>query len=350
MSTITNLSNIQRTIRLGTDFWNDSCALDELAEAVREGAVGATSNPVIVGQAVESGHDVWFPVLDRLLDEMPQATETEVAWALIERVGREAAALLHPVYRDTGGKKGYLSMQVNPQFYRCAGRMVEHAVELASVAPNVAIKLPATAPGIEAITELTRRGIRINATVCFTVAQAVACAEAVERGATRAPDTLLPTVTIMIGRVDDHLQRLMAADGVSVEPGHLHWAGIAVFKKAWQIFRSRGYRSTLLAAAYRHHLHWTELVGENVIETIPYAWWRRFNASAIRPRPSIEEPVRDEILTALNDGFVDFQRAFEEDGLQPEEFVRYGATVHTLDQFLAGYFRLLELVRRRMLR
>jgi transaldolase len=353
-STITNLSNMQRTARLGTDFWNDSCALDELSEAVREGAVGATSNPVIVGQAVEADRDRWFPVLDRLVEEMPGATEVEIAWALIARVAQSAAALLEPVHRETRRRKGYLSVQVNPQLYRDAARMVVHAVELSALAPNVAVKIPATAPGIEAMQELTRLGVRINATVCFSVAQAVACAEAVERGvaarrrAGGGTDTLLPTVTIMVGRVDDHLQRVAAAGPITIEPGHLHWAGIAVFKNAWRVFRSRGFRSVLLAAAYRHHLHWTELVGENVIETMPYAWWKRFNASSHRPRPSIEEPVREEIFAALRT-IPDFRRAHDEGGLSPAEFVRYGATIHTLRQFLDGYAQLLALVRARML-
>jgi transaldolase len=353
-SGIATLSNMQRTARLGTDFWNDSCALDELAEAVREGAVGATSNPVIVGQAVEADRDRWFPVLDRLVEEMPSATEVEVAWALIARVAQAAAALLEPVFRETGGRKGYLSVQVNPQLYRDAVRMVAHAEDLAALAPNVAVKIPATAPGVEAMEELTRRGVRINATVCFSVSQAIACAEAVERGvasrrkAGGSVDTLLPTVTIMVGRIDDHLQRLAAKDAISIEPGHLHWAGIAVFKQAWRVFRDRGFRATLLAAAYRHHLHWTELVGENVIETIPYAWWRRFNASGIRPSRRIEEPVRPEVVAALR-SFTDFGRAHDERGLLPSEFAHYGASIHTLDQFLDGYAKLLRLVRTRML-
>jgi len=347
---------MQRTVQLGTDFWNDSCALDELGEAVREGAVGATSNPVIVGQAVEAAPETWLPVIDELVATRPAATETEIAWALVERIGREAAALLEPVHRATAGRKGFLSMQVNPELFRDAGRMVEHAVELATVAPNVAVKIPATAPGVEAMEELTRRGVRINATVCFTIAQAVACAEAVERGVERrrrdggSVETLLPTVTIMVGRLDDHLQRVAAAEAVAIEPGHLHWAGIAVFKEAWRVFRSRGYRSVLLAAAYRHHLHWTELVGENVVETIPFAWWKRFNASSLRPRRALEEPVRPDIVAALREGFVDFRRAHDERGLLPPDFVRYGPSVHTLGQFLDGYAKLLARVRSRMLR
>ena len=46
-------SRMKQTVALGTEFWNDSCALSELAEAIDNGAVGATSNPVIVGVSTE---------------------------------------------------------------------------------------------------------------------------------------------------------------------------------------------------------------------------------------------------------------------------------------------------------
>lgn len=350
------ITNLRLTTDLGVDFWNDSCDLKELAEAVREGAVGATSNPVIVCQAVEASPETWLPVVDELVAALQEATEDEIAWQLVERMAREAARLLEPVHLATGGRKGYLCVQVDPRLHRDASRMVEHGVKLAAIAPNVAVKVPATAAGVHAIEDLTAKGIRINATVCFTVSQAVACAEAVERGLTHARDAgldvaaLFPNITIMVGRLDDHLKRVMDERGVTIDPGVVHWAGIAVFKKVWTIFRERGFRAVPLAAAYRHHLHWTELIGPDVVETMPYTWWKRFNASTVRPRRSVEEPVGAEVLRELSTAFPDFRRAHEEDAMAPAEFARYGPSVHTLQQFLAGYDRLVVLVRERMLR
>lgn len=349
-------SRIRRTIELGADFWNDSCDLRELGEAVEAGAVGATSNPVIVSQVVRGDPEHWEPVLDSLIAADPTADETDIAWALVEAVAREAASLLAPVHARTDGRKGYLSVQVNPQHYRSTERMVAHARHLAAIAPNIAIKIPATAPGLGAMEALTAEGIRVNATVCFTVSQAIACAEAVERGFARGLAAgkdlarLHPTVTIMVGRLDDLLQRDLERDAVTIDPGFLHWAGVAVFKRAHALFRERGYRSTLLAAAYRHHLHWSELVGERVILTMPYKWWKQFDACSIVPERTLDRPAPPHVIAALLRGFHDFRVAYEEGRLAPEEFVRYGASVHTLQQFLGGYQQLLERVRSRMLR
>lgn len=349
-------TKMRRTVELGADFWNDSCALLELSEAVEGGATGATSNPVIVFSAIKADPKTWMPVLDALIEENAEATEEDLAWLWIEAIGRRAAALLRPVHDATGGRKGFLSMQVNPKLYRNAGRMIEHGKRLAAVAPNVAVKCPLTKAGLRAAEELVAEGINVNATVSFTLPQAIAVAEAFERGLDRAQargldmQRLHPYVTLMVGRLDDHLQRVWTREGSALDPGLLHWAGIAVFKKARAVFRERGYRGALLAAAYRHHMHWSELIGPGVVLSMPYMWWKRFNDSDVEVRPTLDRPVDPRIVDVLYGRFEDFRKAYDENGLSPDEFVRYGPTVHTLNQFIGGYHDLLGLVRERLLR
>jgi transaldolase len=139
--------------------------------------------------------------------------------------------------------------------------MVEQAVRYTSLAPNMQVKLPATSQGIAAMEEVTHRGVNVNATVSFTVAQAVAIGEAIDRGLARREeegletDDMTPVTTIMVGRTDDWIRIVSKRDGIIVSPQYLSWAGVAVFKKSLEIYQERGFRSRLLAAAYRHHLH-----------------------------------------------------------------------------------------------
>ena len=350
------MSRMKATIDKGVEFWNDSCAPAELSDAVAHGAAGATSNPVIVFSAIKADPKTWTPVLDGLIAARPQALEDEIAWSLIEALGVKAAAILEPVHKSTRGARGFLSMQVNPKLHPDSERMFEHGKVLAAVAPNVAIKVPATAAGIQAAEELVAAGINVNATVSFSVPQAVAVAEAFERGLDRARargadmHTLHPYATLMLGRLDDHLQRVMAKEGVVVDPAYISRAGIAVFKRARQVFRERGYRATLLAAAYRHHLHWSELVGPGIVQSIPYTWWKQFESSDIPVRATLDEPVDPVVVDTLSRRFEDFRRAYGVDTLAVEEFARFGPTIHTLNQFIGGYQDLLGLVRERMLR
>ena len=352
---MTQPSRMRLTILRGTEFWNDSCALPELRDAVDHGATGATSNPVIVYSAAKADPKKWTPVLDAIIQAHETATEDEIAWLLIEEMGRQAAAILAPVHSQTKGRQGFLSMQVSPKFHAHAARMVEHGRALAALAPNIAIKVPATAAGAQAAEELVAAGINVNATVSFTVSQAVTLAEAFERGLDRAQTSgadltrLHPYMTLMVGRLDDLLQRVMVKERITIDPGYLGWAGIAVFKRAHAIFKARGFRSTLLSAAYRHHLHWSQLIGPGVIHTIPYAWWKQFEASDLEVEETLDRPVRPEIVEALLRHFKDFGLAYEEGAMAPASFASFGASVHTLNQFLGGFQDLLGLVRERML-
>lgn len=346
-------SKMQLTSDTVTDFWNDSCSPKELSEAIANGAVGATSNPVIVGAIVKQ-ETVWEKDLALLFKNNPEAGEDEIAWQLIEQIGVAAAELLLPAFNESKGMRGRLSLQVNPMFYRSQKKMFEHAVRLSSIASNIAIKAPCTAAGLAAMEEMTANGIVVNGTVSFTVSQAVACAEAIERGLARAKakgiDTskMTPYVTIMVGRLDDHIKQVAKNENSDIKPEYLDWAGVAVFKKAYQIFQERGYKATLLSAAYRSVLHWSEFIGGKVVLTIPYSWWNKFNDSAVEVVERMQNPVAKEVVDALYK-FADFRRAYDIDGMQAEEFIHYGATIKTLNQFVSSYYDLLNFIREKRL-
>lgn len=348
----TVVSPLLRTVQMGpTEYWNDSCAVDELAYAIERGATGATSNPSIVLEVIGKEKEHWVPRVRELAAANPSWTEIELTWAIVEEMAVRGATTLAPVFERAGGRKGWLSVQTNPANYPNRDRMVEQGVHFATLAPNLQVKFPATSAGIAAIEEATARGVNINATVSFTVPQAIAAADAVERGLDRLaasggnPGRLAPIVTIMIGRLDDWMKAFVAREELSVDPAALDWAGIAVFKRAYAIFRDRGYRSRLLAAAYRHHLHWTEIVGGDVSMTIPYPWQVRFNRSGIVPSRRMEVPVHPAILRTLSEQIPDFLRAYEPDGLTPAQFDRYGATVRTLRGFIKSYHDLTGVIR-----
>ncbi len=334
-----------------TDYWNDSCARDELEYAVARGATGATSNPSIVLEVLRKERAHWVPRITDLAAANPSWTETDLTWAVIEEMAVRGAGVLEPVFVREAGRKGRLSLQTNPADYTNTERMLEQGIRFASLAPNIQVKFPATRAGIEAVEQATAAGVSINATVCFTVAQAIAVADAVERGldalAARGadPTAVTPVCTMMIGRLDDWMRVVADRDEIAVHPDALNWAGIAAFKRAYGVFQERGYRTRLLAAAYRHRLHWTELVGGDVILTMTHAWQERFNGSGVTPETRIDEPVDPALVQDLLDRIPDFRRAYEPTGLTVDEFDGYGATVRTLRGFIKSYHDLVGAVR-----
>ena len=334
-----------------TEFWNDSCAVGELEHAIANGATGATSNPPLVLDVLRQEPEPWALRARELYAALPAATEADLAWRIAEEIAVRGAGLLEPVFERTAGRQGRLSIQVSPVLYRDAAAMVEQAVWFAELAPNLQVKLPVTTAGLVAIEEATARGINVNATVNFTVPGAIAVAEAVKRGLSRrAADghdvtALHPVCTLMVGRLEDWMKVVCARDGILVTPGRTDWAGVAAFKRAYAIYRERGYRTRLLGGAFRNHLPWSELIGGDIGLTIPPTWQRSINASAMEVVPRIDEPVDDAILAELLDAIPDFRRAYEPDGLAPDELEGYGAAVRTLRQFIAAYHDLQAQVR-----
>ena len=333
-----------------TRLWNDSATPTELAAAIGWGAVGATCNPVIALAALRADLPRWEERIREYADAHPTSTESEVGWAMVEELSVEAAALLADAFAEHGGRNGRLSVQTDPRLHRDADALVAQALRFDALAPNIIVKIPATAVGIRAMEEATYRGVSVNATVSFTAPQAVAVAEAVERGLERREAEGLdvagmgPVCTIMVGRLDDWLKAVVARDDLDVDPDALEWGGVAVFKNAYRVFQERGFRTRLLSAAFRNELHWSELVGGDVVISPPYEWQVRLNASGAEPLPRIDDPVDASVLRALH-GIEEFRRAYEPDGMQAGEFEDFGATRRTLRQFLGACAELEGLVR-----
>ena len=150
----------------------------------------------------------------------------------------------------------------------------------------------------------------------------------------------------MIGRLDDWMKVLVEKDNIALDPDAANWAGVAAFKRAYGIYQERGYRTRLLAAAYRHRLHWTELVGarrrpDDALRLAGPVQRLRdrpepADRGAGRPAPH-RRPARAGSRTSC--------RAYEPDGLAADEFAGYGATVRTLRGFVQSYHDLQGVVR-----
>lgn len=333
-----------------TVLWNDSADPEELRDSIGFGAVGATCNPVIAFTAIKKQPEVWGPRLRELAAEHPTWGESQLGWQAVKELSIAAAALLEPAFEASGGRNGRLSIQTDPRLHRDADALVAQAVEFSQLAENMIVKIPATATGIAAMEEAAYRGVSINATLSFSVPQAVAVGEALERALDRRAADGLPeqefghVVTIMGGRLDDWLKKWTASNRLLTTPGVLDWAGVAALKRAHGIFAERGYRSRLLSAAFRNFLQWSELLGGDLVISPPFDWQARINENGIGVGHRIDVPVDPAIVAELLT-LSEFRRAYEIDGMRPAEFEEFGAARNTLRQFLDADAQLDALVR-----
>lgn len=145
----------------------------------------------------------------------------------------------------------------------------------------------------------------------------------------------------MIGRLDDYLREVARDTGSGVEESDIRQAGLAVTKRACGIYRERGYESNILIAALRGAYHLTELAGADIIASLsPEAqeWFYRDDY----PR---EERIGNEVSADTVERLLtlpEFVKAYDPDGMSPDDFISYGVTQRTLGQYCEAGWRLLE--------
>lgn len=340
----------EMTEKYPTRFWNDSCNIKELKSSMEYGATGATTNPVIAKTVLAEDMERYKDFIEKSIKNNPTSNEDDIAWFTLEYMAKEGAKILKPIFDYKTGK-GRISIQTNTKNYRNWEKLYEQSIHFNTLAENIQVKMPATKAGIKAFEEATYSGVSINATVCFSIPQAIAAAEAVERGLRRRKDegksneNINPVITIMVGRLDDWLKIAIQKEGRLLNPSCLELAGVSVFKKAYKIFKERKYKSMLLGAAYRNRWQVELLIGEEIIHTIPYKWQGYYNASKhMKIENSIEKEVPKEIIEELNT-MPDFVKAYNENAMTEEEFEEFAPTRRTLNQFAEAYDELVKIIR-----
>jgi transaldolase/glucose-6-phosphate isomerase len=310
---------------LGQSVWFDDLSREllrsgRLASMVAEdGLCGVTSNPSIFERAIAGGglYDTAIAELARIGVRDP----VEVCERLMTEDVREAADVLLPLYYDTAGTDGYVSLEVSPAQAHDRDGMVAEAHRLACLVgrPNLMIKVPATAAGIEAIEELLADGINVNATLIFSVEVYKAVAEAHARGLGRALakgidlGKLASVASFFISRIDTRVdarldealagttgaerrERLHALLGkAAIANARLAYAHFqeTLCTAAWQGLAAHGARPQRLLwastgtknPAYPKTYYVEALLGADTVDTMPeptYLEFRLRGAPALR--------------------------------------------------------------------
>jgi transaldolase len=326
-----------------TKWWHDSAEAQELQLGLQRGAVGVTTNPYLANLALRRNRALWATAIDAVLARSLEAESK--AEALMQIVVTRTAEKLLPQYESSQGRQGYVCAQVNPS--RAGDRDVMQAMarRFHGWAPNIAVKLPATSAGLDVLEDCVAEGITATATVSFTVPQALAIAERHRAGIRRARKAGIEPgrcfAVIMIGRLDDFLREVAHDNQVSVSEADIRQAGIAVTKRAYAIYQECRYEAVLLVAALRGSYHLTEIAGADLLMSIAPPYQEIFVTEDLPRQERIQEPVAPEVTDRLSQ-MPEFVRAYEPQGMKPNEFVGFGATQRTLCQFVEAGWRLME--------
>jgi len=231
-------SPLKSLIDCGTKLWLDSIDPDLVAANRRIGATGATSNPIIVSDLINTGR---FD--DQLTELLDQHDDEAAAWQLTDQLVRQAQEVFADVWEQTSGNDGYVSFELDPLLEDTrlgpphderVARYIALGKKWAAGHTNRMIKVPATPAGLDAVEELAAAGITLNVTLIFSQRQYEAARDAVWRGAQRRTDGLdafKSVYSIFVSRVDVYTEKTLpdlSADAQGM-------VGIVNAKQIWKL-------------------------------------------------------------------------------------------------------------------
>jgi transaldolase len=345
----------------GQSIWLDYIRRDlitsgEFQRLVEEDGVhGVTSNPTIFDKAIAGGTS-YDDALRLLLSTDPDRDTQTLLESLEIQDLQMAADILRPVYDQTEGADGFVSIEVSPRLACDTAASIAEAQRLwrAVNRPNLMVKIPSTVQGVQAVEVLIAEGININITLMFSLAHYEAVAQTYLRGLKRneKPHQVSSVASFFVSRVDTEVDRALEAIGTPEAMSLRGKIAIAnarvVYRRFREIFlgtpfeefRRRGARlqRPLWAStgtkntAYSDVLYIEQLIGPHTINTIPPATLNAFrDHGGVQPTLEAGAQGAEQALARLANLGIDL-------GAITEKLLADGITAftHSLDELLAS--------------
>jgi transaldolase / glucose-6-phosphate isomerase len=351
-------NHLTEVMKTGQSIWYDNIRramleTGDLKKKVDEDDLrGVTSNPTIFEKAITGSTDY-----DEQMRTLVQqgASVNEIYEALVLEDIRAAADILKPVYDKTDAVDGYISLEVNPRLAYDTKGTIEEAERLFRQLnrPNVMIKIPAAREGLPAIEEAIYRGININVTMIFSIANYIEVAEAFIKGLERRAaegkslDRIASVASFFVSRVDTAIdtdleyraRHASTPEEKATLEGLMGRAAIANAKLAYQKFKEifQGARFAPLKdrgaqvqrclwastgtknPQYSDVLYVDNLIGPETVNTIPpqtYTAFRDHGAVALTLEGDLAEASQTiEQLASLGIDLNEVTAKLQKDGL-----------------------------------
>jgi len=334
-------------LELGQAPWVDELSREDienggLRRMIDDGIVGVTSNPAIFQKAM-AGTDLYDEQLGELAEKVDDPKQ--IFWEVARKDIQDACDIFTGVHEETGGRDGFISLEVQPDIAYDTEVTVEEATRLHEMVdrPNLFVKIPATLPGLVAIEEMISRGKSINVTLIFSLERYREVARAYTRGIQRLvenggdPSGVRSVASFFVSRIDSEADKQLEELGATDLQGKL---AIANAKLAYQIYKEvfggarwsklaeRGANSQRLLWAststknpdYPDTLYIDNLVGPETVNTMP-----KKTIAAVMDhaeiRPTLEEGVEEakRLLERLREAGLDYEDVtdiLEKEGIQ----------------------------------
>lgn len=360
--------------RYGQSIWLDYIHRDDLNNGrlqryIDDGVLGVTSNPAIFQKAIGES-DTYDDVIRQMLNEDVEVLYEKLAIADIQG----ACDLFKPVYDRTGGRDGYVSLEVSPTLAQNTEQTIAEAERLYKAVnrPNVMIKIPATPEGIPAVEEVIRRGISVNVTLIFGVENYKQVAEAYLKGLERrhaegaSLDNIASVASFFLSRIDTAVDRILYnniraaqvhGDTTRIAANNRLLGQIAIanaklaYRTFQRIFQGERWQKLQRAGAQVQRPLWAStgtkdpaysdtryvdtLIGQHTVNTVPPQTWQAFQEHGT---------VTEDAILQNWEGYLPYDEALDklaELGVDIEQ-VTHRLQVDGVDAFNESFRKLLE--------
>jgi transaldolase len=331
-----------------TMFWVNNPTQAEVDLALEHGALGCTNNPSYTQKMLD--HPEYggyaFGVLDEVLREFDNDRQAAIEFQA--RMVKPIADKFVPLFENSGGEHGFVSIQGDPFADHKAEDIVHQALENRKISPNICCKIPIAEPGLAAVEELIPMNVPMNSTEIFAVSQFVALAETYERVARASGRFPMMYMSHIAGIYDDYLRNYVKEKDVQISPDVLHQAGLAVARKVYNIMTERAYKCVFVGGGARGLHHFTEMVGGRVCITIN---WIGTADRLLAENPPVVyrlfNPVPQKVIDELLEKLPDFKKGYLDNGLSIEEFEDFGPVQLFKSAFTKSWGRVLDIIKER---
>jgi transaldolase len=331
-----------------TEFWINNPTRDHADLAISQGASGCTNNPAYTQKMVDHPTEGAYAgkVLDQTIRDVE--SEEEAVAELQRRLVKPIAERFLPIFQNSAGTKGFVSIQGDPIHEEDPDVIIREALENRKLSQNICCKIPTTHAGLQAMEYLVSKDVPLNATEIFGIHQAVVMCETYQRASRKHGKSPQLYISHIAGIYDDYLQDVVRKENIDISPDVLWQAGLAVARKLYQIMEERQYPGIFIAGGARGLHHFTEMVGGKICCTIN---WEGTADKLLEQDPPVVyrlfNPVPQKVIDELMEKLPDFKRGYLEEGLEIEEFEDFGPVCLFRSSFIKSWNRVLDLIRER---
>ncbi len=339
-----NLQQLNEFTR--TRFWINNPTAEELQKSIINGAFSCTTNPAYCSRLILQEPEFMNRIIDDVI--LYNKDDDNAAFMVYQKVAKRIMDQFLPIYEKSNGTRGFVTIQDDPGKDEDTANTIKGALGNRKLGKNYMAKIPVISGGIEAIEFCIEENIPICATEVFAISQAITICELYEKVSKRTGNSPPFFVTHISGIFDEYLGKVAKREKIPVSDELINQAGVAIAKKQYDLFNKRGYRAVLLGGGARGMHHFTELTGGNAHITMNWSTAKEIIDSQITLNSRIDVKVDQRVIDELCERFIDFKKAYDENGMGIEEFASFGPVQLFRNAFLKGWYLLLaEIVTRR---